>query len=985
MKESKVAYHRNVMMYDPIIGYRFIPNIYSKVYRSKHSFSIETNPQGFRSSFSYAEMGEDKPRVLALGDSYLAGDGISNEDRFLDLLAKKLDFHPINTGLPGSGTDQQLLIQEKIAKDWEYDILVFMPFLHDLERNLTSKVHFVDWASRKRLDMRKPYFRMDDTKNTLELLGCPVEKSNKYILNENLDDIDKNNHLGNTVRRFKGLLQEKVPFLHDILKNHVAGKYHTFMHRSGLRTSDVMYANGSSYGWKLMKALMLRMINNAGNKPVIIVPIPLASHVLYHAKPNYIDRFKEISRDNVQIIDILPEFKKLTKKRRENIYIPNCGHFTPEANEFMADICKPYFENAIRKIVRTGMKRDDISEKPEEGLRLALNTSKKRIGKYILGVSCYYHDSAAALLCDGEIIAAAQEERFTRVKHDKSFPINAIEYCLEEARINGSDLSGVVYYDNDEITLERILTNQLYLGRKEQYSWVQSVKSWVDLKSQIWSDLRSFLRYDGPLYRNSHHRSHAASAFYPSPYEEAAIIVADGVGEWSTTTLSKGEGNKIDFLYEQKYPHSLGLLYSSFTAFCGFKVNSGEYKLMGLAPYGKPEYVDLIFKELIDLKEDGSFRLNLDFFDFLKGRKMTNEKFASLFGGPGRTPESRITKRETDIASSIQAVTEEIMLRTARFAFDQTGKKALILAGGVALNCVANGKILRESPFESIWIQPAAGDAGGALGAALDLWYGSWGNERRVGDTATTTQGDSCFGPKFSDDEVKAFLDWHNYPYHKLEKTERASRITDHLLKGEIVGHFSGRMEFGPRALGNRSILGDPRRMDIQSVMNLKIKFRESFRPFAPIVMEEDASTYFDINQSSPYMLLVASVAENLQIENETIGGEDLLVRLKQQRSAIPAVTHIDYSARIQTVSRDRYPEIYEILDEFKKKTSCSVLVNTSFNVRGEPIVCTPSDAYRCFMRTDMDVLVINNFLLLKTEQPEWHEKENWMDQYGLD
>jgi len=604
--------------------------------------------------------------------------------------------------------------------------------------------------------------------------------------------------------------------------------------------------------------------------------------------------------------------------------------------------------------------------------------------KYILGISCYYHDSAAAIIKNGEILAAAQEERFTRVKHDKSFPANAINYCLEEARIGEKNLDAVVYYDDEYLTLERMIATQVYVGQENKNLFKNSLTNYVSTKFNIWFHIRREINYSGPLYRALHHRSHAASAFYPSPFDEAAIVTVDGVGEWSTTTLGVGEANRITILNEQRFPHSLGLLYSAFTAFCGFKVNSGEYKLMGLAPYGTPKYKETILRNLIEVQEDGSYKLNLKYFSFLEGKRMTNGHFAELFEGPSRQKESQINQRECDLASSIQCVIEDIMLKIVNHAKKLTGKQHLVLAGGVALNCVANGKILREGPFKNIWIQPAAGDAGGAVGAALDLWYGAWNNSRDLGKI--TSQGDSCFGPSFSDAEIRSFLDFHNYRYHKLTKARRANVITSHLLEGKVVGHFFGRMEYGPRALGSRSILADPRNIEMQKTLNMKIKYRESFRPFAPIVLEERISDYFEIDTSTPYMLLVAPVTNEIKIDViDTKNGHDILARLKQKRSSIPAVTHIDYSARIQSVSKERYPELYDILKIFEEKTSCGVLVNTSFNVRGEPIVCTPEDAYRCFMRTEMDILVMNHFLLKKEEQPKWKETHDWRSVYELD
>ena len=603
---------------------------------------------------------------------------------------------------------------------------------------------------------------------------------------------------------------------------------------------------------------------------------------------------------------------------------------------------------------------------------------------YILGISAFYHDSAACLVKDGEIFAAAQEERFTRKKHDPRFPNRAIKYCMEEAGIDPQGLDYVVFYDKPILTFERLLMSYLTVAPRGLRSWLEAMPLWLGKKLHIPNVIKKEIGYDGDVLFTEHHEAHAASAFYPSPFKEAAILTMDGVGEWATASYGFGEDNEITLLKELHFPDSLGLLYSAFTYFTGFRVNSGEYKLMGLAPYGEPKYKDLILSELVDLKEDGSIRLNLSCFDFLGGLRMTNKRFSKLFEGPPREPETEITQREMDIAASIQAVTEEIVLRMANHVHKETGKKYLCLAGGVALNCVANGRVLRESPFEDIWIQPAAGDAGGAVGAALCVWYRYLENER-PNPKGQDSQRGSYLGPSFSNGVVKSFLDSNKYPFHELPSGKRAMIIAEKIAEGKIVGHMSGRMEFGPRALGARSILGDARRQDTQTVMNLKIKYRESFRPFAPTVIEEKASEYFETDTPSPYMLLVAKVRKERCLPQPSKDEMPMLDRLKMKRSDIPAVTHLDYSARLQTVNRKDKPDYHEIISEFEKLTGCAVIVNTSFNVRGEPIICTPQDAYRCFMRTEMDVLVIEDFILFKEEQPPWQEKGDWRSELELD
>lgn len=602
----------------------------------------------------------------------------------------------------------------------------------------------------------------------------------------------------------------------------------------------------------------------------------------------------------------------------------------------------------------------------------------------ILAVSCFYHDSAACLLQGGHIVAAAQEERFTRKKHDPRFPKNAVEYCLAEAGITINDIDHLAYYDKPLLTFERLLMSYLTTAPRGLRSWLQAMPPWLAQKLHIPRVVKRETGYEGDVLFTEHHEAHAASAFYMSPFNEAAILTVDGVGEWATASYGYGKGNDITLLKELHFPDSLGLLYSAFTYFTGFRVNSGEYKLMGLAPYGQPLYSDLILTELIDLKADGSLRLNQSYFDYIGGLRMTNRRFAGIFGGPPREPESEITQREMDIAASIQVVAEKVLLRMVKHVYNETKLDSLCLAGGVALNCVANGRILREGPFKNVWIQPAAGDAGGALGAALAVWHRYLGHARPDPNGTDRQQG-SYLGPAYSNQDVKVFLENNNYPYHALAKETRARTIGEQIALGKIVGYMAGRMEFGPRALGARSILGDPRQKDTQTVMNLKIKYRESFRPFAPTVLEDKADRYFDIDRPSPYMLLVANVKEERRLPQPSKDGLSMLERLKVNRSDIPAVTHLDYSARLQSVNRRDKADYYDVIAAFEKLTGCAVIVNTSFNVRGEPIICTPEDAYRCFMRTEMDVLVIENCILYKAEQPEWREGENWRDELELD
>lgn len=610
----------------------------------------------------------------------------------------------------------------------------------------------------------------------------------------------------------------------------------------------------------------------------------------------------------------------------------------------------------------------------------------------ILGISALYHDSAAALIEDGNIIAAAQEERFTRIKHDNDIPINAIKFCLDYAKIAITDVDEVIYYDNPLLTLDRFVSNISTLGKESHYFIDNRFDALVARKLYVDKLIRNKIGVIGKndeLQVCEHHISHAASAFYPSPYESAAILTIDGVGEWATTTIGRGKGNKIDIIEEIDYPHSLGLFYSAFTSFCGFKVNSGDYKFMGLAPYGEPVYYDLIKNTIIDVKDDGSYRLNLDYFDFYKGSRMTNSKMAELFGGPARKQESLITKREMDISASVQKITEEIVEKLSRHALEITGEKNLVMAGGVALNCVANGKLVKMGITNNIWIQPAAGDAGGALGCALYSLYSKHNFERKV--VPTDSQKGSYLGPYFSTDEILNYLNQNNYVYHMYDNKQKLFEdIAKQMAEDKVVGWFQGRMEYGPRALGNRSILGNPTSTKMQSLLNLKIKYRESFRPFAPSVLKERCSEYFELDIESPYMLICANVKEERRkpFDKSKLMDEysdDMLPIVNMARSDIPAITHVDYSARIQTVSEDTNPDYYRLISEFEKITGYGVVINTSFNVRGEPIVCTPEDAYRCFMRTEMDILVLGNVVLFKDEQPKFADNMDWRMEYALD
>lgn len=604
---------------------------------------------------------------------------------------------------------------------------------------------------------------------------------------------------------------------------------------------------------------------------------------------------------------------------------------------------------------------------------------------YILGISAFYHDSAACLFKDGEILSAAQEERFTRKKHDHNFPQKAIEFCLADAGIKSDQLDLVAFYDKPFLKFERLLETYLAYAPVGIKSFIKAMSLWIKEKLWMKEMIKDKLGYSGKIIFPEHHESHAASAFYPSPYNKAAILTMDGVGEWTTTSYGVGDGNDIKLLADIKFPHSLGLLYSALTYYTGFKVNSGEYKVMGLAPYGKPKYKQLIYDHLIDVKDDGSFRMNMEYFSYCQGLTMTNEKFNKLFGGPPRVPETNLTQKEMDIARSLQEVTEEIVLKLGNHVYKETGLKNLCLAGGVALNCVANGRLLREGPFENIWIQPAAGDAGGALGAALIGWF-KYHNKPRISDDKKDKQKGSYLGPDFSDEEIKSFIKSFNLSAKRYDDDQLIENVVNLINSEKVIGWFDGKMEFGPRALGSRTIIGDARSPKMQATMNIKIKFREGFRPFAPSVLFEKVSDFFEIKKESPYMLLTADVKTERRItmtdEEQNKWGID---KLNVVRSDIPAITHVDYSARLQTVHKETNPRYHKLISKFEEKTGCAVIINTSFNVRGEPIVCTPKDAYKCFMRTDMDYLVLGNYLLSKEEQKPLENDSDWKKEFVLD
>jgi len=957
-----------IIRYDPDIGFLYVPHLKARIPNELGGYYFRTNSLGFRSDIEYRTERDDRPRILFFGDSYTAGDGCSNHERFSELVGSALGAEVFNYGLSGSGTDQQLLIFERFAKSVEADLIVLCVNVENIERIQSPHRESIDRVTGKRVLVPKPYFTLDNG-NQLRLNNVPVPLERQVVDDPPRDSRTRARWLGRCIRLYRAArpVSREGEYSHDWLQK-LRGcflRWSRFQPYSG-------YTSEHHYAWKLMRAIVERFHSSVSSIPLLVVPLPTYYYYLHGVKPLYRELFNNLAvpERGLHVSDLGDRIIVLPEDTRRRLSFRHDSHFSPFGHEQVANFLK-------EEIVARGLLPSTGRLKSVKGSVRATPVKKST---YILGVSGFYHDSAAALVKDGTIVAAAEEERFTRVKNDRRFPQHAVNYCLEEAEINQDDLSAVVYYDNASLTFERIMHNLLALSPDGEEAWLRILPSWVQYKLHLPQLIRRRLCYDGLVLQDIHHRSHAASAFYPSPFKRAALLTIDGVGEWGTASIGLGSDGRIQLLKQMCFPHSLGLLYSAFTQFTGFKVNDGEYKMMGLAPYGEPKYVRTILEHLVDVKDDGSLMLNLEYFAFLSGSTMTSHKFAELFGGPAREQESRITQREMDLARSIQVVTEETILRMAKHARKLTGEPHLCLAGGVALNCVANGRLLREGPFESLWIQPAAGDAGGALGAALDAYYHYFEHPHEPPLHKPSQRG-SYLGPEFTQEEIRAFLQTHGYPYEEVESSHRARTLAALLDEGKVVGHFSGRSEFGPRALGARSILGDARNIDMQVNLNLKIKYWESFRPFAPTVLADKAKEYFKLDGESPYMLIVAPVIESRRKRSEDCAsGDDLLQIVRQQRSDIPAVTHVDYSARIQTIREEDHPAYYDLIKHFEERTGCAVVVNTSFNVRGEPIVCTPYDAYRCFMRTDMDVLMLGNCLLTKSGQPNWPETKGHLE-----
>jgi carbamoyltransferase len=979
----KQSTHRMLIRHDARIGHLYVPNLRARIPNERGGYRLVTNSLGFRSSHEFHAGRGERPRILLFGDSYAAGDNCSNEERFSDRLGELLDAEVYNYALSGSGTDQHLLIRRAFAHDVAADLMVLCVQVDSIRRIRATHRPSIERTTRRRVLVPKPYFTLEaDGGLALHQVPVPLERpAEPRAAGPQADGRSGDGGNGRDAA-FLRWYRQNAPLqrLRRRMPRDLARLQSDVYRLSGLEAYPE-YRSPQDASWRLLAALIRQFRREVAPLPVLIVPIPSYHYFLHGAQPVYQRRFAELedAGAGVHVVDVTGPLARLPWRQRRALCFRQDSHFSPAGHEHVARlIAGAIRECELLPAPAAAPGRPAVNARAGAAVNASVPRTAGRppVATRVLGISCFYHNSAACLVEDGRIVAAAEEERFSRVKNDRRFPQLAVNYCLEEGGVDPRDLSAVVYYDNASLTFERIMHSQLAAAAAgagaEQ--WLRAMPSWLRYKLHIPQLIRRHLQYDGLLLQEVHHRSHAASAFYPSPFDRAAILTVDGVGEWATASIGVGEGRELRLLREMRFPHSLGLLYSAFTQFTGFKVNSGEYKLLGLAPYGEPAYVGRILEHLVELKADGSVELNLEYFGFLHDASMTNERFAQLFGGPPRRPESRITRREMDLARSIQVVTEEAILRMARHAHELTGERRLCLAGGVALNCVANGRLLREGPFEDIWIQPAAGDSGGALGAALDVHHGYFGHERTTDPAARPPQGGSYWGPAFSADEIRAYLETHGLPHRELDDEARASYLAERLEAGDVVGHFSGRLEYGPRALGARSILGDARNEAMQAELNLKIKYRESFRPFAPSVLAERVGDYFELDRESPYMLLVAPVRAERRRATAPPDGDDLLPVVRQARSDIPAVTHVDYSARIQTVRRDDHPAYHDLIRRFEQRTGCAVVVNTSFNVRGEPIVCTPEDAYRCFMRTEMNVLALGPFVLLKGEQPTWPE-----------
>jgi len=949
---------RQLFKYNKDIGHSYVENLNTRVMHENGGYFLKTNSLGFRSDVEFKKKKGKKKRILIFGDSNTAGDGVGNSQRYSDLLGSHLDCEIFNYGLSGTGTDQQYLLFEKYAKDVQADLIILGIWVENIERNKARFRETMNFYNKNLGLTPKPYYILK--KNKLELKNSPVPRFLGERKKINKQHVQWATPLNQTFlykikslvteNRIYDYLYENYPRIIDSIRSVIISLfYHPHMN----------YIDLTSEGALVTQKIIEKFISSVKGTPFIIVPLPTYHFYFDGAKPVYRKLFQKFNNINqkVYVFDPLNDLKTLDYKTKKKIsFTKDKFHFSPIGHKLISNFLK----NKISKFKILGkIKKRNIIP----------NLDKKNKENFILGLSAFYHDSAVSIIKNGEIIAAAQEERFTRIKNDKSFPSNAINYCLEEARIDINDLTAIVYYDNPNITFERILWSFIKSFPNNLNVWVKYMPEWINFKFSIPKLIRKKLKYEGKIFYNIHHRSHMASAFFPSPFKKAAILTIDGVGEWATASYGMGDGNKITMIEQMNFPNSLGLLYSAFTKFIGFKVNSGEYKMMGLAPYGEPIYENIILNNLVQINEDGSINIDQSYFEFISGSMMTNQKFADLFGGKALKPNSRITRREMDIAASIQKVTEKVIFKMAAYVKKITKAENLCISGGVALNCVINGHLQKSNLFKKIWIQPASGDAGSSLGCAYDLYYSYFNKERELRKDGYPKQLGSFLGPSFSNTEIKSFLDTAAIKYKLFKNKDlRNSIISKYIKKEKVIGYFSGRSEFGPRALGARSIIGDPRSKNMQTKINLKIKYRESFRPFAPAILMEKAKKYFDSSFESPYMTFISHILKKNRKPFDRGKNDDMLKIVKKPRSNIPAVTHLDFSARVQTVDKTYNPDFYRLLKKFEKSSGCPILINTSFNIRGEPIVNSPIDALRCFLNTEMDYLVLEDYILDKKD-----------------
>ena len=945
--------NRQVFKYDEKIGHKYIENIETRIINENGGYFLKTNSSGFRSDIEFRKKKGKQKRILFFGDSNTAGDGVSNKERYSDLLGNKFNCEVYNYGVSGTGTDQQYIIWKDYAKKVDADLIVLGVLVENIERIQRKYRETLNFYNKEKTLTPKPFFNLERGKLKIKNYPVPRFFGNHKLIDKNdvqwmvpedrkylykIKDIVRDNKL------YKYLNKNFEPTL-DQIRTKVVGSFYD-PHKD--------YSDPTSYGSKLLKKILEEFTSSVNKTPIIIFPIPTYHYYFDGVIPNYQNLFNKFHdpKKKIYVFDPVNELKSLEYKTKKSLcFISDKSHFSPHGHKNLSNFLE-------KKIDKFG-----ILKKTKK----IHKTIKKRKENYILGISAFYHDSAASLIKNGKVIAASQEERFSRVKNDKSFPANSINFCLEQAKINSDQLSAIIYYDNSYITFERILWSFVKTYPQNIDIWMRYLPSWIQYKFSIPQLIRKQLNYNGKIFHDLHHRSHLSSAFFPSPFEKAAILTIDGTGEWATASYGVGEGNKITMIEQMNFPNSLRLLYSAFTQFIGFEVNSGEYKMMGLAPYGEPIYEDIILKNLVHVNEDGSIIMDQSYFEYIQGNKMTNQKFADLFGGNPREPDSKITRREMNIAASIQKVTEKIIFKMAKYVKVVTKADYLCLSGGVALNCVINGNLQKSNIFKKIWVQPASGDAGSSLGCAYDLYHTYFQKKRELRKDGYPTQLGSYLGPSWSDNEIKSFLETGSikYKYYK-NKNKRNKDISNLIKKQKVIGYFTGRSEFGPRSLGSRSILADPRSKNMQTKLNLKIKFRESFRPFAPAILKEKVRNYFDSNHESPYMTFVSYFKKKKRISFKRGKDEDMLKIVNKPRSEIPAVTHLDYSARIQTVDKVYNKDFYDLIKIFFNSTGCPVLINTSFNVRGEPIVNSPLDAFRCFTKTEIDILVLENFIIEK-------------------